>query len=319
MSDKVKVQEFKVRKLVREVLDGKVSPDALTEAKPEKGEKGEEGESEESKTKKLRTFRRPMPTAKEKHGVTPLEKRFQFSRGKSGYRLGGSLATTYLASDPSLPSEEEVASRSGVKGYYGVDVDPKTGEWAPGEEFELIRSLKGAPGARLDIERALDKIRLSNPPERGGVPEMVDDMIDHIIDIYKRELARSMQKAKTAIRLYKQEMIETGELDPEDVEYLRRDPRADAAIWELPAFQKYVAEELKLDRRHISTLNKLAHTGFLSLDRPDATTDVDEILYNDPGFRTFLGRTKYWDWVRNAAEELPDVPGAKTGRYRGQF
>lgn len=267
----VKVNESSIRKLVRDIIDG-----VQTTVPGEKEPPVEPKRRDVKEAVDIPEF--PKPTS--------LRKR----QGRQGHI---SLRSTYDDKQMDLPSLHDIAQKSGVK--------------VPGSESWLEKPFAGAPGARVEIERALDKIRMMGPPEEGGTPELVKELVSNIMKHYKGhpELMKSLQKVRTLIAGYKKRLIGTGNLEPEDVEDLNK-PGADAAIYLLDGFQKLLASS-GIKNVHRATFHTMARHGTLDMNDPR----IDQILLNDPGFRVFLGQEKYWDWVRDAAEAA--------GLYKGQW
>jgi hypothetical protein len=85
-----------------------------------------------------------------------------------------------------------------------------------------------------------------------------------------------------------------------------------AAIWELPSFREHILPEFPIPTTHESSISAIvARTGRLDPSQLVNNKAVDEAIRMDPGFLVYLGSDKFWDQMRNAAEER--------GTYRGQF
>jgi hypothetical protein len=190
-----------------------------------------------------------------------------------------------------------------------VDIDPKTGEF-----IRLPSSValdKDMP--RFEDEIAIDKMQLAFS-DLGG--KKYNELITPYIDEYKQHLQSSIVKAQKAIKEYALDMLETGELDDDDVKWFKTAPGYEiyAAIWELPNFHEYAVPKLGIKAAHVSTISSIVSaTGKLAVSLLNDPKTEDAIKH-DPGFVTWLSKAnkgKFWNELRKAAEAA--------GKYRGQF
>lgn len=209
-----------------------------------------------------------------------------------------------------------------------------------------LRSMSVA-NVRIELEKAIDKLRLSGDvlresgggmgsilTEDEGAFRLVRQMVEFAVGEYKRLLAEPLRVVELAAKLLASDIIEGAGLDPDEVELLRSD-RGLAGLVASKGFRRYLeawmAEDAPARTRALwvenrmkfdSVIETLANTGTLELGHTERSrldeslSKVDRNMAYDPGFRYYMSgaggkHVAYYDWVRNAAQEL--------GRYSGQW
>lgn len=205
-------------------------------------------------------------------------------------------------------------------------------------------------GVRIDLERAIDKIRLSGDvlraqgalalgsiiPQTEGCWELVQKAIRFAVKDYIDILMEPMGIIKAGLKEYTDDLIGTGELSYDDVKMLRSD-RGQAILMGSPTFREFfddwIATSASWSMRTVwktrvkpmwagSLFDVMPAAATLDLDSIEDSavdprlTKVERALVFDPGFRYFLGgknsRTvHYFDWCRNILQPL--------GKYSGQW
>lgn len=200
-----------------------------------------------------------------------------------------------------------------MRGPGAVDVDPESGEFKrlpgniPLEGDPTIGTTQSA-----EEEVAMDKISLvaSNEP-------LYRKLVAPYIADYVESLKPSIVKAQRALKDYGGDMMRSGELDQDELDWFKTTPASEvfAAIWELPNFHEHILPSLGLPREHISSISSIVgKIGKLSIAALDEDDRVEEVVRTDPGFTVHLSRLKddkFWNSLRKAAEQA--------GKYRGQF
>lgn len=183
----------------------------------------------------------------------------------------------------------------------------------PSGEFERKPSSRvlDADITRFEDEIAMDKIDLA----ASNFAEYKELVVPYVVT-YKKALRDSIVKAQKALKNYGEDMLKSGELDEDEIEWLKSTAASEiyAGIWELPNFHEQILPEVNLPAYHISTISSIVSaTGRLAvskLDEPKTTSAIE----TDPGFVTWLSKVDkgaFWNKLRRAAEEK--------GIYRGQF
>ena len=188
-----------------------------------------------------------------------------------------------------------------------VDPDPDTGEYRYFDSSRVIDTEQ----ARTQDEVGIDKINLAS-----GNPKLYDELSKPYVNQYKEELKGAIIKAQRELKRYAIDVVETGELEHEEKEWLMSKPMGEiyAIFWELESFHNDRLPTVGLLPYHISTISTICNAthnlDIANLDDPIVT----QVIKGDPGFRTWLGKVdhgKLWNDMRAASEEQ--------AMYRGQF
>ena len=204
-------------------------------------------------------------------------------------------------------------------------------------------------GVRIDLERAIDKLRLSGDVLRAqgalglgsvisqseGSWELVQKVIRFAVRDYIDILMEPMSIIKVGLKEYTNDLIGTGELSFDDARDIRSD-RGQAILMGSHTFREFfddwIATSAPWTMRNTwkakmksvwveSLFSVMPAVGTLDLDSIETSMDpkltkVERALVFDPGFRYYVsgkgGRIcHYWDWCRNILQPL--------GRYTGQW
>lgn len=237
----------------------------------------------------------------------------------------GSMVSTYPAATAGGKEMNvgDITKKMGATHARGaVAVHPRTGEWRsePGPQMTGAQSVSRT---KIDIEQGLDKLAMGV-----RMPDMFDQMVSRALMQYKKDLVPSLVRAREAIKAWKiralsGEELEAGsKLSDEEKGWLKDDPgRVDAALWELPTFHQEFVPSLGIPPQHVSTISSLAsRNGSLSMKQLQGDPDADSVINHDPGFRDWLGKSDWWDRLRNALETGVHRKTKKPLRmYRGQW
>lgn len=202
-----------------------------------------------------------------------------------------------------------------MRGPGAVDVDPETGEWKrlPGLQMLEPDPTSQSPGTVKSTEEiALDKVEMQQAD-----PGLFKKMASPYLASYKDALAQSILKAQKAMKDYRNDILTSGELDDDEVEWLKSKPAAEvfAAIWELPNFHNHILPELGIPSQHASTISSIVgKTAGLSVKQLKGDDRTDAAVIADPGFLVWLDKAddgRFWNSMRKELESR--------SLYRGQF